>query len=101
MKAYIDSLNRYQEITFLSIIKLEADILLGIQRGIDVYFQFLTEHEVNGKKHPLKNVRCLHFTGPHKKIWDETEALNRVIAYIDDKNIVISNPHYIKEETNV
>lgn len=89
MKADIGT-GQKQEIMMLSIVRLDADIVLGIQRGIDVHISFLTEENTK----LLPNYRVIHFKGVHSSIWNEKKAEKKIIEYIEAGNKLVSNQKY-------
>lgn len=86
--------NISREIYSLTIRKLTPDIFLGVQRGIDVTFSFMTEE----KEGILSNYRTIHFKGVHNSIWDTDKAKDKVIEYINSGGLLVSNPAYIKDK---
>lgn len=86
-----------QEILMLSVVKLNADILLGVQRGIDVHISFLTQE----KKTLLPNYRIIHFKGVHGSIWSESKAKDKIIEFVESGGKLISNPAYTETENEL
>jgi len=90
MKAKIDNDKREQEITFLQVDQLVHDVILGVQRGVDVYVSFLTEE----KGGYLKNSRCVHFSAVSTSKWTEEKALTEVMKHIEAGNILKQSAVY-------
>ncbi len=83
-----------REISNLKVENLKADILLGVQRGVDVHISFTTVE----KMRTLHNMRTIHFKGSHSSIWNKEKALLQIKEFIESGNKLISNQKYIEEE---
>lgn len=73
-----------------------ADVLLGVQRGIDVYFRFDSHDN-------LINERCFHWSGQNEDPWSNEKCLEEVIKVINQGGVIkttIGYPPKI-EEPNV
>lgn len=92
--AKIDQRPSKVEIYSLNIVSLKADILLGVQLGVDVTIEFITTEKA-GK---LRNVRTMHFTGPHASVWSKEKALAKVIAFINNGGVIITDVKYPEPE---
>ena len=88
----IDKEENSCEISNLKIERLKSDIVpvLNVQRGIDVYISFITEE----KYRALKNVRVIHFTGPHASIWSKEKAQSEVLTFILNGGVILSKTKY-------
>lgn len=93
MKIELDVKGNFVEITNIRFQKKVADIVLGIQRGIDVYFRFETQ-----MNKLLTNERCLHFTGPHLTVWSDEKCLEEVIKVLKSGQIIKTKINYPQKE---
>jgi hypothetical protein len=88
----IDKEENAREISNLKIERLKSDVvpILNVQRGIDIYISFITDEKYSA----LKNVRVLHFTGPHASIWSKERAQSEVLSFIINGGVILSNIKY-------
>lgn len=83
----LDTLENYVEVTNVTFYKKVADVVLGVQRGVDVYFKFL----VNGSTEFSE--RCLHFS-EQTEPWTNKQCLEKVIERIESGELIKTEIKY-------
>ena len=96
MRIELGQKGNFVEPTNIRFHKKVADVVLGIQRGIDVYFRFETQ-----MNKPLTNERCLHFTGPHLTVWSDQKCLEEVIKVLKSGQIIKTKINYLPQENEL
>ena len=67
-----------------------ADVLLGVQRGVDVYFRF-------DSKENQVNERCFHFSGVTAP-WGDDKCFEKVIEKIEAEKKIVTEIAYLPKE---
>lgn len=88
MRIELDKQGNFVEATGIRFHKKVADVVLGIQRGVDVYFRFETQMNKT-----LTNERCLHFTGVTTP-WSDEKCFEKVIERLNEGGVIKTQINY-------
>jgi len=88
MRIELDKKGNFVDATNIRFHKKVADVTLGIQRGVDVYFRFETQ-----MNKLLTNERCLHFTSLTTP-WSDEKCLQEVVKRIESGELIKTQINY-------
>lgn len=89
----LDFKGNFVEIRNVRLHKKVADVVLGIQRGVDVYFRF-------DSKENQVNERCFHFTGV-STVWSDEKCLQEVIKRIESGELIKTQINYLPKTEEI